>query len=121
MARPTKKKDNRKQIIIDAISDGMPRESAAKLAGVSAATLYNWANDDLEFLESIEKADAEAERLHVGNIKKQADKGNVTASIFWLKTRRRGDWSEKQEVEHTGDVNITVKYVKKPIKSDKVE
>jgi hypothetical protein len=29
---------------------------------------------------------------------------NVTSGIFWLKNRRRKDWSDKQEVEHKGTV-----------------
>jgi hypothetical protein len=35
--------------------------------------------------------------------------GDTTALIWWTKTRMK--WSEKQEVEHTGDAVWTIKNV----------
>lgn len=31
---------------------------------------------------------------------------DTTAGIFWLKNRRPDKWREKQELEHSGNVNI---------------
>jgi hypothetical protein len=31
---------------------------------------------------------------------------DVTAQIFWLKNRRPDRWREKQEIEHSGSVQI---------------
>ena len=118
MARKSKKTDDRRETIINAIRDGNTRDTAARLAGIAPSVLYDWMATDSEFSECIEKADAEAEKTHVDNIKKQADKGNLTASIYWLKARRNKHWNEKEQVEHSGDININVKYVKRPIKTD---
>lgn len=32
---------------------------------------------------------------------------NTTAMIFWLKNRKSASWSDKQEVQHTGTVELT--------------
>jgi hypothetical protein len=31
---------------------------------------------------------------------------DTTAAIFWLKNRKPGEWRDKQELEHTGNVTI---------------
>jgi hypothetical protein len=31
---------------------------------------------------------------------------NTTAQIFWLKNRRPEKWRDKQEIEHSGEMNI---------------
>ncbi|MDR8011858.1 terminase, partial [Escherichia coli] len=31
---------------------------------------------------------------------------DTTAAIFWLKNRQKDKWRDKQEVEHTGEVNL---------------
>lgn len=31
---------------------------------------------------------------------------DTTAAIFWLKNRQPGQWRDKQEMEHTGDLSI---------------
>jgi hypothetical protein len=33
---------------------------------------------------------------------------DTTACIFWLKNRRREEWRDKQEHEHTGQIGVTV-------------
>jgi len=34
---------------------------------------------------------------------------DTTAAIFWLKNRQRDQWRDKQDVEHTGSLEITTK------------
>lgn len=33
---------------------------------------------------------------------------NTTALIFWLKNRKPKEWRDKQELEHSGDVNFVI-------------
>ena len=33
---------------------------------------------------------------------------DVTAQIFWLKNRRSDIWKDKQDIEHSGDVGVTI-------------
>lgn len=32
---------------------------------------------------------------------------DTTACIFWLKNRKAGEWREKQEVEHSGELRVS--------------
>ncbi len=32
---------------------------------------------------------------------------DTTACIFWLKNRKAGEWREKQEVEHSGELKVS--------------
>ena len=36
---------------------------------------------------------------------------DVTAQIFWLKNRKSAAWADKQEIEQTGDIKVTIKVV----------
>ena len=101
---------------------------------VEESTINNWKHDFPEFLESIKKgkrkADANvAERLYkkamgyqhkedkifqyegqpviVPTMKKYAP--DTTAAIFWLKNRQPKAWREKQEIKHSGELEIEVK------------
>ena len=33
---------------------------------------------------------------------------DVTAQIFWLKNRRAKEWRDKQDIEHSGSVGVTI-------------
>lgn len=39
---------------------------------------------------------------------KKYSKPNITAQIFWLKNRRKDDWRDKQDIEHSGGMDIEV-------------
>ena len=36
---------------------------------------------------------------------------DTTAQIFWLKNRKSAAWADKQEIEQTGDIKVTIKVV----------
>ena len=33
---------------------------------------------------------------------------DTTAAIFWLKNRKTDQWRDKQDVEHSGSVGVTI-------------
>ncbi len=99
----------------------------AEFFEVHVATIYRWAAKKGEFCEALkvgkEVADDRVERslyhravgyshpdMHVssylGDVKltpiTKHYPPDTTAMIFWLKNRRRADWRDKQEHEHTG-------------------
>ena len=41
---------------------------------------------------------------------------DTTAQIFWLKNRKRKEWRDKQEVEHTGNIDFNVEKLQKYLK-----
>ena len=44
-----------------------------------------------------------------GTLFTEAKKGNITACIFWMKTR--GGWRETAKVEHSGGTSLEVRQV----------
>jgi len=73
---------------------GMPQEQIAIHIGVDAKTLRKALRAELK------NGSETANGLVAQSLYKQATDGNVTAQIFWLKTRAR--WKEQQSVELTG-------------------
>lgn len=113
---------------------GMTDAQMSKEIGVSEVTLNAWKKEHPEFLKALkdgkEEPDQAVERSlferATGYVNKNAVKifmpanaeepvyapyeehvaPDVTAQIFWLKNRRPDRWRDRQEVEHSGTVQI---------------
>lgn len=118
MARPSSYKPEYIEKVAGLAREGKTEQEIADAIGVSRTTLKKWKKDFPEFLAALKREkdnhDAEVEL----SLSKRA-KGfvapdgkyyppDVTACIFWLKNRQPARWRDKQDVEHSGDVNITV-------------
>jgi len=68
------------------------------LLDVSKQTINNWKRDE-KFLDSLKKGKAKADANVTERLYEKAMKGDTTAMIFWLKNRRRKDWSDKPAEE----------------------
>lgn len=76
---------------------GIPETDVAKVLGIDAKTLRKWYREELDL--GATKANAQV----AGFLFSNAKSGNVTAQIFWLKTRAR--WREApSEFKHSGAV-----------------
>jgi AcrR family transcriptional regulator len=69
---------------------GIPADKIAAALELSKATLYK------HYKKEIQSSASEANAAVVASLFNQAKKGNVTACIFWLKTRMK--WSEHAEI-----------------------
>ncbi len=105
MGRPTSLTPEVQATIVEAISEGLYRETAAQLAGVHRNTLLNWqARGESgeapyeEFLCAIKKAEAEAERATITRVR---GGGEGWQSSAWLAERR---WPSRW----SGRVRLTV-------------
>ena len=78
---------------------GTPQEDIGRLLKIDVKTLYKYYREELDL--GLVAANAQIG----GALFKKAMGGDTTAMIFWLKTRAR--WSEKQEIEHSGNLAIT--------------
>lgn len=116
--------------------DGLTDEQIAHNMGISRTTLYDWKNKypDIsnalkrgkevvdrqvenallkralgyeyeEVKQIIEKDEKGKDRKRIEKTTKQVIP-DVTAQIFWLKNRRPQEWRDKQQIEHSGDMNI---------------
>lgn len=115
---------------------GATDREVADFFDVTEKTIYSWQHEHPKFCEALKVGKAVADdrvekslyRRALGYshdaVKIMAVEGNVvqepfiehyppdtTACIFWLKNRRREEWRDKAEVEHTGAVTVElVKY-----------
>jgi hypothetical protein len=73
---------------------GVPQEAIAKHIGCSPKTLR------LHFREDLDRGVADANTMVAGWLFNAAKNGNVTAAIFWLKTRARWrEWTAKDDFQ----------------------
>lgn len=76
---------------------GLTREEIALSLGVSYSTLNRRAKESEEIEAAMKRGRALANIKVAGELMKAIEKGNVTAIIFYLKTR--AGWTEKQKIE----------------------
>lgn len=78
--------------------------------------MNEWRERYPSFAVEVEKAEAEAEQLHVVNIRTHSA-DNWQASAWWLERRRHGDWRKVEEQRQTGpdggaqQMNVTLQIV----------
>lgn len=91
------------------LSKGYSLAVLAGEIGVSRQTVDTWQNTHPEFLDAIKRGRAKGARVWEDRLAKLADAnvGNVTAVIFGLKNRLADDWRDKQEIEHSGGLEVT--------------
>ena len=108
--------------------EGKTNQEIASKMGIGASTLYEWLNKHPEIVEALKVSkevvddqvedtllkralgyltiETRTETYRDGSIKvittTKEILPDVTAQIFWLKNRRRDQWRDRQDLEHTG-------------------
>jgi transposase len=98
-----------KDKIVTAIRIGSYDYVAAKMAGISRSTFYEWQDRGSkekkgiysEFLDALKKAEAEAEIAAVNDIRK-AGETNWQARAWWLERRHGDRWSRRDALALSG-------------------
>lgn len=85
--------------------DGLTDKQIATNLNISEDTFYEYKKKYPEFSESLKKGKEIVDYEVENALLKTALEGNTTAQIFWLKNRRPSKWREKQEVQHSGNIN----------------
>jgi hypothetical protein len=136
MARPSSYKEEYARQAGKLALLGATDQEVADFFEVDVRTIYRWKHDHDEFCQALKAgkdvADDRVERsLYQKAIGYEQDEVKIfmpanaanpvyapfrakiapdtTAAIFWLKNRRRDDWRDKQDVEHSGGVIVNVK------------
>jgi transposase len=112
--RPTKFTPDRIKTILGALREGNYRDTAAEGAGISYDTLRNWEKKGalekkgkyFEFFESIKRAEAEGELLHIRRINRAGEEGNWQADAWKLERKYPAKWGRKDatKLELSGEV-----------------
>lgn len=86
--RPTKRTPERAKLIADGLRRGLPMKHAAWHAEISPRTVYEWQAADEDFRAACEMAIAEADSEVIVKFRDMfIDQDNLTAGIFYAKTR----------------------------------
>lgn len=94
--RPTKYATEYDQMAFQLSLLGSTDEAIANYLSISTATLNTWKNMHPTFLDALKKGKDYADSKVASALFKKAIDGDVTAQIFWLKNRQRGQWSDRQ-------------------------
>jgi hypothetical protein len=133
MGRPSKYQPEHKQIARMMGRLGATDAQLAEAFEVAESTIHLWKKEHPEFSEALKDGKKEADSAVERSLFERAtgyshpeDKifqyegapvvvpttkiypPDVTACIFWLKNRKPKDWRDKQEIEHSGEMEIKV-------------
>jgi hypothetical protein len=86
--------DEQRKLVEQMAAFGVSQEQIAGVLGVSVDTIQR------HFRKEIDTAATRANTRVAGALYKNAMEGNVSAQIFWMKTR--GKWREVHDVEVSG-------------------
>lgn len=100
MARPTKCSPIVQDGLLKALRGGNTRTAAAAAVGIDRTTLTRWLARSATLRVDVEKAEADAERRAVGQIR-SAMRTSWTAAAWWLERRRPEEWGKVDRVEIT--------------------
>jgi hypothetical protein len=108
--------DVKKKAMIDALQKNLGNVTlAAKSIDIDRTTHYVWMNNDIDYANQINDIDNIVLDFAESSLFKQIKEGNVTATIFLLKTRGKSrGYVEKNELNLSGelkqDSEITIKF-----------
>lgn len=111
VGRPSKYDPTFCDEVVEHLQGGASLTSFAANINVSRATLNVWMEQHPEFLEAVGIAKAKCAAWWELQGRKIAENGggpgSSTLAIFGMKNMASEDWREKQEVEHSGGIDIT--------------
>lgn len=106
MARPTKMTNEVIQKLEDSFVKGMSDREACTYVNICPQTLYNYCNDNPDFLERKERLkDTPKIRAKI-NIAKALEDGDKEMSKWYLERKAKDEFSTKQAFEVAGQVGL---------------
>lgn len=113
--------------------NGLTDEQIAKNLGISKDTFYKYKKEYTDFSDSLKRGkevvDIEVENallkralgykydevtkernedtgeLEITKVVTKEVQPDTTAQIFWLKNRKPGEWRDRKEIDHSGNIN----------------
>lgn len=112
--------------------DGLTNEQIAHNMGIHRGTLVKWQKKDSNISDALKRGKEVVDREVENSLYKNAigfhyteeqltdtgeivqvskyHKPNTTAQIFWLKNRKPNIWRDKQNIEHSGNIENNVNH-----------
>lgn len=107
--RPTEYAPELGEKILALMSEGLSLAAAAGELDIHRQRVYEWEARHPEFADAVKLARSKRQAFLERRLLKAADGPVVTSTIFALKNAGQGDWRDKQEVEHSGGLELSSK------------
>lgn len=109
--RPTKYRDDMPDKVIELMSEGASKNEIAGTLGISYETLCEWqkVGGDYyikEFSDAIKKGEALSLCWWERQGRKQLENKEFSYTGWYMNMKNRFKWADKQEVEHSGSLQI---------------
>jgi hypothetical protein len=79
--------------------------TAVRSVGINRQTHYNWLKDDPKYAAEVKSIEDITLDFAESQLHKQIQDGNVTATIFLLKTKgKKRGYVERQEIQHDSSI-----------------
>lgn len=108
MARPSKYDPAYCEQLVEHMTTGASVLSFAAHIDVARSTINEWASEHPEFSEALSRGKAKCSAWweKTGRDIASSGKGNAPMAIFGLKNMAGDDWRDKQEIEHSGSIDL---------------
>jgi hypothetical protein len=104
--RPTKYEPRFCEMVVEDMAKGYSLTAFAGSIGVCKDTIHAWTKEHPEFSDAVARAKAvrlrDWETVALAMRTNGGGPGGATVTIFGLKNMGSGEWTDKQEIEHTG-------------------
>lgn len=96
-------------IILKSLADGDGRVRACKRADISYQCFLNWCEDNVEFFESVKKAEIDGnDKIKDIQKRKILEDKSWQSGAWWLERNYPEEFRNRQEVKHEGPVQINI-------------
>ncbi len=107
----TSRINEEKKLLLEHLEKTPIVQIACEKSGVGRSTYYRWLEQDKKFARSAKQALAKwvliMNDLAESQLLKSVRDGNMTAIIFWLKSRHLSYWNKLEIVENTDKEELT--------------
>ena len=95
--------------IIELMATGLSLTAAGADLGFARDTMYEWREQHPEFSDAVKIGQAKRQLFLERRLLSESEGPRVTSSIFALKNTGTGDWRDKHEHEHSGEIASVTK------------
>jgi len=106
MGRPTKFTDEIVGKLEYAFSKGFNITEACNYAEINRDTYYEYLKKNKGFSDKMERAQTALQRRAKINLAERIEGGDIDESKYYLERKCKDEFSSKQEIQHSGNMNI---------------